>query len=87
MAQRIRWIALCIGLLLIGAGFGFAQAVPPQTTPPINPLSGSDVGFQVTGRHNGMVRGYFMAHINGQWVPIETVLPPGASRIQPLSMR
>jgi hypothetical protein len=64
--KHIAVILLWALSLVIVAAFAHAQTVQRPVTPTV--LSGSDIGFRVTGRAGDHAIGTLVVRINGEWV-------------------
>jgi hypothetical protein len=73
--KRIAFTLLWALSLIIVAVFAHAQTVQRPVNPTV--LSGSDIGFRVTGRAGVHAIGTLVVRINGEWVEAQ---PAGGFR-------
>jgi hypothetical protein len=70
MSMRARIGFVVVAVLTVIGVWASAQVFPQPVNPPIV-LSGSDVGFRITGRKGTTPVGMLVVRVDGNWVAVQ----------------
>jgi len=73
----VLWLASLVGVATFARGQAFAYRPLPEP----RVISGTDLGFRVTGVHGESPAGVLVVRINGEWVEVRSA--PGMPTVAP----
>ena len=68
--RRLVATTLLSVVVLAASAFAYSQSVAPVPVTPVV-LSGSDLGFRMTGHKRGTPVGQLVVRVNGEWKEVE----------------